>query len=182
MVARTASLSILSPGATARCVYRRPAGSARYSRTCWRHGRSRGVKSSFLQRSALQTVLPEALDLSIVAAVGSGFLLALMTAWVLQRERQMDGKKDINADMAQKLEEMQANLKDLKNQLEVDKNRVKVLEAARAAAVKDVTKALGQKRDAEFSLKAAQDEIERLKSGDLREVNSQHQLPNSCFR
>jgi len=44
----------------------------------------------------------------------------------------------------------------------VDQNRVRVLEKARAAAVKDVTIALGSKRNAEFKLKDAIDRTKTL--------------------
>lgn len=128
-------------------------------------------------KAVLNSVLPT-VDASHIVIVGSGFLLGLMSSLIIKRQAKEELEKEKLAveDMKEKFEEMRNQMQELQVQADADRDRVKVLEGARAAAVIDVTKALGQKRDAEFALKDAQNEIEQLKQTDL----GPKVIQNSC--
>ena len=121
----------------------------------------------------------EVLRESPAVALGSGLLLALVSTFIWNaRVRKRRAKEQGMADQGTNdVAEMQKTLDDLQAELKAERGRIAVLEKARAAAVMDVTQALGQKRDVEFALDEAQDRIR-----ELEERSSERQVPRMNFR
>ena len=122
-----------------------------------------------------KAVVTEFETVSHVAAATAGFLVALVSTHVLRMRNEAKTEvEEQNRDHAlqQRIGELETSLANMQTELDAERQRAVILEKARAATVTDVTHALSQKRDAEFALSEAQEEITRLKSNTIQQVPS----------
>ena len=119
-----------------------------------------------------KAVVTEFLTVSHVAAATAGFLVALVSTHVLRirdnTEPEVEQKRDHT--LQQRIAELETSLENMQTELDAERQRVVILEKAKSVVVMDVTHALSQKRNAEFALAEAREEIARLKSNTIQQV------------